>query len=130
MREIKFRGREWNGDDFVYGSLLVEDHNFVAIMPKDSVATIQVDPGTVGQFIGVLDSEKTEIFEGDIIEIEDGYTLKPSRHEVRYFSNDNYPAFDLHPNYDEDSNSISSAKFQASVRVIGNVHDNQDLLEG
>jgi hypothetical protein len=90
----------------------------------------KVIPQTVGQFTGVLDRNKNKIFEGDIIKISNDYDTSESKHEVKYFADDNYPAFDIHPGIDVDSNCLSHLTMSddEGIEIIGNIHDNPERL--
>lgn len=72
MRAIKFRGKRVNGGEWVksmtisHGSIKRKMYKlFFEISPDKWVGVI---PETVGQFIGLLDKNGKEIYEGDIIQ--------------------------------------------------------------
>ncbi len=69
MREIKFRGRTFDGL-WVYGNLSVspneDDAYIVDPLDKDG-GVYPVDIDTVGQLTGVLDKTQDEIYQGDIV---------------------------------------------------------------
>ena len=129
MREIKFRGRGApRGKQWFYGD--VDTHTSgVCILDNDTLHTVVSD--TVGQFTGLLDTAQKEIYEGDIVVVkEDG---KESRHIVRYMDDEDYPAFDLVPesmSWCGEFNGLSYCMIHmdAAIYVIGNVHDNPELL--
>ena len=62
-RSIKFRGESIETGELVYGGVS-EDKEFII---KVGLA-IPVDPKTVGQFTGLYDAEKQEIYEDDLIQ--------------------------------------------------------------
>lgn len=82
-RELLFRGKRIDNKEMVYGSLVrigekcfilpyeeVSDESpFTKVYWKIIEKYFEVDPATVGQFIGVLDKTKTQIFEDDICEL-------------------------------------------------------------
>lgn len=92
----------------------------------------EVIPETVGQFTGLTDKNGKRIFEGDIVryyEIDDEEETTAVAVVVYGISN-NYPAFDL-SDHDFECNALSHifGSGQYAIEVIGNVHDNPELLE-
>lgn len=67
-------------------------------------------------------------YEDDIIEVD--YDGNKTRHVIKYFAEDDYPAFDLVPSLDGESNGISSLLCGDYLKyeLIGNVHSNPELL--
>lgn len=79
-REILFKAISLDGESVEGGSIIRDgDDNFCAIVPSGSdlqvssiiryikVTPVRVDPSTVCQFTGLLDSKGVRIFEGDKI---------------------------------------------------------------
>lgn len=126
MREIKFRGREYDaryGLHWVYGDLT---HKFVQVL----VAGCIVEEATVGQFTGLKDSEGREIYEGDIVEISPQFSAKQGLKRKFHLS--------AVVRWDErrarfvviSKEILDSIPDSECVSVIGNVHDNPELLKG
>jgi uncharacterized phage protein (TIGR01671 family) len=119
MREILFRGKTANGD-WVEGFPMVFTDNYMQICrPMEHSKT--VIPATIGQFTGLTENGK-KIFEGDIVQAEricnsdnwTGYVVFWNGcFALKGLKDGNVPAIDLFKNY----------------KVIGNIHDNPELLE-
>lgn len=155
MREILFRGKRKDNGEWVYGYLCrygftgKEKYYIIPYYASDLYG-IEVDPETVGQFTGLTDCNEKKIFEGDIIRYADydeyqhyRESLKhPEEYEGISFENlwtvdevvygikVDYPAFDLNK-HDFDCNGLAELKcaMQFYYEVIGNKHDNPELLE-
>ncbi|HAK0912954.1 TPA: hypothetical protein H1100_002092 [Listeria monocytogenes] len=84
------------------------------------------------QYTGLKDKNGKKIFEGDIVAFsEDDFHVFNS--QVEYFLEDGYPAFDIKvpSTYYFDSNVFSEVSMSGlyEIEVIGNIHENPDLLE-
>ena len=92
----------------------------VNIADPDSIAEQEVvDPATVGQFTGLLDKNGKEIYEGDVVEF--GNRIQGTSKVV--FENGCFMA--------EAKNYETAFTYRVSIHaiVIGNIHDNPELLE-
>ena len=126
MREIKFRG--FNGEKWLYGDLAIDYKTKQATISDDRWWRHPVRFDTVGQFTGLKDHKGREIYEGDIVKVV-SYG-EESFHVVKYMIDLDYPAFDLEPALDGDFNSLSYCliDIDTKITVIGNIHDNPELL--
>tara|TARA_R110000782_G_scaffold195498_1_gene284981 strand:- start:233 stop:598 length:366 start_codon:yes stop_codon:yes gene_type:complete len=86
MKGIKFRGI--NKGRFVYGYYVSDGDSYHAIVSSINNLEMKNTPvidKTVGQFSGVLDENKSEMFEDDIIECEQGVTWLVSKNKAGCF---------------------------------------------
>lgn len=123
MRDIIFRGKRLDNGEWVYGSLLLIG-NLAYIYVGDSCPSevnfeyefIDVDPATVGQYTGLKDRYGDRIWEGDLVKHGDEVS------EV-FFDTEN-SCFDF-----KTSNDPFAAQFSCDYEILGNIHDNPDLLK-
>lgn len=148
MREILFRGKRADNGEWVYGRLLADD----VIVPKGQefemadiyifaggLKGFAVIPETVGQYTGLTDKNGRKIFEGDIVKIL--YTdwisqpLEDTRSLEEYLDSlTEKGVVDFAPyvgwylkNGKYDLSIISGT--HGYIEVIGNIHDNSELLK-
>lgn len=125
MREILFRGKLLSTNEWAEGNLAVSKTGVTIITPDDTPVGKygQVDPEMVGQFTGIYDKNGKKIFEGDIL-----LYLEKWRREVVW--SDDRKGF-----YTREFNSpvydwvCIGDLWRFDTEVIGNIHDNPELLE-
>jgi len=149
VREIRFRGKRVDNGEWVFGYLTVytdgsytitakaerRTSRFLAVEDKDGVqkpfyevcsTEHEVDPTTVGEWTGLTDKNKVDIYEDDILarpygemgvcvwdERQAGYYLKMLNGE---FEGRHLP--------------LIAENVEHHEVIAGNVHDNLELLEG
>lgn len=147
MREILYRGKRADNGEWVEG-------DFVRITDGDRTTPYifyygEVIPETVGQYTGLCDKNGKKIFEGDIVQYSDEECYYPEEYtefigkivfekgafgigcreelpiDLDYWcGNDNFVSlWELYWNLD-------CAQYELPMlEVIGNIHDNPELLE-
>lgn len=122
MREIKFRAKRKKNNEWIKGSLYVNQLTKECAILQYS-GGYEVIPETVGQYTGFKDKNGKEIYEGDILKIINGSIngkVFPYNVEAKWINDDgcwNIPNFK------------NAYKETHNFEVIGNIYDNPELLE-
>lgn len=131
MRTIKFRGKSIDSNEWLYGDLVrSSDMERCAILVNDreSYDECEVNPCSIGQFTGLCDSSGKEIYEGDILRFGN---LPSVVCEVKW--NERITAFCIRFYFECNLGARTLGEWvicERSVEIIGNVHDNPELLKG
>ena len=121
MRTIKFRAKGKSDGQWHYGSLLqIGDDLSIATDTEAVYEMYDVDPETIGQFIGLYDKDGKEIYEGDILYFN-GIIV-----EIRFLRG----VFSFLVNGDLDEELCGDCRTDLFAKVIGNVYENPELLKG
>ncbi len=119
MREILFRGKgnkKYNDGSWQYGYLKKDSDGDFQICGSCWSRTVITE--TVGQYTGLADKNGTKIFEGDIVLLkgdEEPYTVEFDECCFQVYGDS--VCYTMDNFYDHD------------IEVIGNIHDNPELLE-
>lgn len=128
MITIKFRGKDIETGEWIYGDLIQRMGYYPAILttyPTDEgkvgYAERAVKEDTVGQFSTLRDKNGKEIYAGDIIRAGEEKTLL----EVRFVRG----VFAFLWNGDLDDEFPCNAPTQEWAEVVGNIHDNPKMIK-
>ena len=132
MREILFRGktleREWVQGDL---SQHTTGKKFIRCKNKNALCSYEVIPETVGQYTGLTDKNGKKIFEGDICRFREW-----SNGDMCWIGKVHYEhqQFVISGNPNKECGSefllVMSRFIPENIEVIGNIHDNPELLKG
>lgn len=154
MREILFRGKRKDNGEWVFGFVTMMWGQIHIVDIGNENTAYLVIPETVGQYTGLIDKNGKEIFEGDIVKTQERYdrpyskNRKSKRHigVVEYqihsgsgFHNSKTGKWDRYMEYaaewivkvqDYGKFTYGSWGDFWDCEVIGNIHDNPELLKG
>lgn len=134
-REFKFRAKRVTDGVWVYGGLVMAD-DFCIIDQRNELyveeeykfrgdthffrlSGAMCDEGTVGQFTGLYDADGCEIYEGDIVKNESAGFFGVIKFKDSAFIID----------IDKIKGTLFACLQTGLLEVVGNIHDNPELLE-
>ena len=136
MREILFRGKRKDNGELVYGF-----YCYNPLMKRGEMFSFdavrcyvyEVIPETVGQFTGLTDRNGKKIFEGDIVRFQYANYVVQREDETpggcwastAYILDE--IGVDCFLSFEE---TIDNYCNEICVEIIGNIHDNPELLSG
>ena len=137
MREILFRGKSKKTNRWAKGELFTL-RGSTTIFQKEtdgSITQFYVIPETVGQYTGLTDKNGTKIFEGDIVHAvhksnygglkNTDFGIGVVKYCDSYYGGASYE-IDI---IGKSGSRVFSASLEDGVEIIGNIHDNPELLE-
>lgn len=144
MREILFRGKRVDNDEWVYGSFCMDAieqfkgpcgiDGFIRLYDKakGKMQMHEVDRETVGQYTGLNDKHGKRIFEGDIVCVHDRVWSNNQWEPKKFICEIVFSEMDAR------FTGIGKQRPREwlyhwnakSYEVIGNIHENLELLGG
>ena len=151
MREILFRGKRIDNGEWVEGYFIQKgSQTFIASYPYFTGKVhetswlefcfggfIEVIPETVGQYTGLTDKNGKKIFEGDIVRTHYANAPKAVFVETVVFDSGKFCATSTNEGCKTTAAlwdgvprlAIDKSVYMDEVEIIGNIHDNPELLE-
>jgi uncharacterized phage protein (TIGR01671 family) len=140
MREILFRGKRVDTGGWVEGSYYKRTEyygdpsvkHYIIVSTEDlsydqALEYYEVIPETVGQYTGLKDKDGIKIFEGDVCERR--ILFGSEKYEIRFergtFGHREIGKQNFVTSFDDNEFGLDPEWFE----VIGNIHDNPELLE-
>lgn len=143
MRDILFHGKRVDNGEWVEGFYVHlldgkgrESHRIYTGYAETDCGDFypdwyEVDPDTVGQYTGLTDKNGKKIFEGDIVDIGEMICTVNGQYLVVYSTTNHCWALERSVVHHHHYFTFSDLNgFAESCEVIGNIHDNPELLEG
>ena len=124
-REILFRGKRIDNDEWVEGLYFPPAHTIITLVNSGTEESPNYEdyvvlPETAGQYIGLNDRQDKPIFEGDIIQVdgeEFPFLIEYDQQDAIWLAINRYGIVSFRDNITGDD-----------CTIIGNVYDNPNLL--
>ena len=133
MREILFRAKTLNGNEWVIGAGVYKSEGYTWIITDDVTKTENrgtgsdaIIPETVGQFTGLIDKNGKKIFEGDVLQFN--YTGENRGVEGKAIVIFEYGKFGVLWSWHKEFVCLNGFA-NTTIEVIGNIHDNPEMLK-
>ena len=129
-REIKFRAKKINKNEFVIGYYLpmaegYRHYIYLALEYLNEHSRFEIDPKTLGQYTGLNDKNGKEIYEGDIVEI----TQKTETLLDKVIYDNHLCGFRFEGLVNHYCDFCDWLREGAEFEVVGNLFENPELLK-
>ena len=143
MREIKFRSKRIDTGEWAYGLYVYEEGWHYIVVPEylgdgcsdcgsPCAAWHLVDVETVGQYIGLKDNNGKEIYEGDVVRTHFSFGHEVTQEPFVIKWNKERAMFEGSKPKPLENDYLVTFSFFPEQRflyeIIGNIHDNPELL--
>lgn len=142
MRTIKFKGKTKSDNQWVYGFYFkIDENHYILENVLGGSQKQEIIPETLGQFTEIYDSNGKEIYEGDICQIttaiKRGFQKDGEKRILGYVEFGENWVNDIDINVFNTFYIKSRSGYKGSIHyhlpnnliIIGNIHDNPELLE-
>lgn len=135
MSEILFRGKRRDNGEWVVGYVMIHDNDKATIFRQHQgdggLEGFEVDPETVGQYAGLTDKNGKKIYEGDIISGPGNIPWLVDFERNAFVAKDDEMElyFALFEQWEYDYKNKKHISPSNKFEVIGNIHDNPELLK-
>lgn len=129
-RQILFRGKridngEWEGGYYAKFGYTEKERSYIIPVYASALYAIEIDPATIGQYVGLKDKNGRKIWENDICEmVYDGvshtYLIVWDEGELDFKGTNGKKKY---------GGNFEYLTCCEEIEVIGNIFDNPELLE-
>ncbi|SBV94227.1 conserved hypothetical protein [uncultured Eubacteriales bacterium] len=131
MREYLFRGKRLDNGEWVEG-FLTSARTIGVVSPIGNYGEYVIDPATVGQYTGLKDKHGKRIFEGDVLRNTSNPAWALQLVKYGYCKSwvvDDFTDKQANPKTRQMKKCCYITASDIIYEVIGNIHNNPELLE-
>lgn len=138
MREILFRGKRVDNGEWVVSDSFYQCHGRIKLWDEQNRdGYVEVEKETVGQYTGLTDKNGKKVYEGDIVKFTDTTFGYSHVGEVCFNKGSFCILYELYGQKrfhrigktEEWQDMGASGTITYSYEVIGDIHDNKELLD-